>query len=317
MLALILRRLLLAALTLLLVSIIVFISVEALPGDMAEAYLGRDATPESLAVLREEFGLNRPALTRYFEWFGDALRGDLGDSLVRRKPINELIGNRLRNTIVLAAASSAIGIPLAIFLGVFTGLMRDKWPDITISTIAIAGMTLPEFVTGTILIFVFAVQLKWFPAITTVATDAPVSELIPNIWLPIITLTVVMVAHILRLVRTSMIDVMISDYVSMARLKGVPAWRIVFRHALPNAMLPTINIVALTIAWLLGGVVIIESVFNFPGIGTLMINGISDRDLQLVQGIAIILAAIYVFVNLLADIATLLLNPRLRTAMAH
>ena len=317
MLRLIIRRLVLAALTLVLVSIIVFLAVEALPGDMATAYLGRDATEESLALLREEFGLNRSMLTRYFDWFGGALQGDLGDSLVRRKPISELIGNRLRNTLVLATISSVVGIPLAILLGVFTGLMRDKWPDITVSTIAIAGMTLPEFVTGTILIYIFAIRLKWYDAVITVASDASISELIPNIRLPIITLTIVMVAHILRLVRTSMIDVMISDYVNMARLKGVPAWRIVFRHALPNAMLPTINIVALTIAWLLGGVVIIESVFNFPGIGTLMINGISDRDLFLVQGIAIILATIYIFVNLAADIATLLLNPRLRTAMAH
>ena len=317
MLRLIARRLFLAFLTLILVSIIVFLSVEALPGDMATAYLGRDATPESLALLREEFGLNEPMLTRYLEWFGGAITGDLGQSLVRRESVNEIIGFRLRNTIVLAVASSIVGVPLAIFLGVFTGLVRDRWPDLTISTIAIAGMTLPEFVTGTILVFIFAINLKWFPAITAVSTDAPISELLPNIVLPIITLTLVMVAHILRLVRTSMIDVMISDYVNMARLKGVPAWRIVFRHALPNAMLPTINIVALTIAWLLGGVVIIESVFNYPGIGTLMINGISDRDLALVQGIAIILAAIYILVNLAADLMTLVLNPRLRTTMAH
>ncbi|MGB1252462.1 MAG: ABC transporter permease [Candidatus Promineifilaceae bacterium] len=317
MLRLIIRRLVLATLTLVLVSIIVFLAVEALPGDMATAYLGRDATEESLALLRDEFGLNRSMATRYFDWFSGALQGDLGDSLVRRKPIGELIGNRLRNTLVLATISSFVGIPLAILLGVFTGLMRDKWPDITVSTIAIAGMTLPEFVTGTILIYIFAIKLKWYDAVITIASDASIGELIPNIRLPILTLTIVMVAHILRLVRTSMIDVMISDYVNMARLKGVPAWRIVFYHALPNAMLPTINIVALTIAWLLGGVVIIESVFNFPGIGTLMINGIFDRDLFLVQGIAIILATIYVLVNLAADIATLLLNPRLRTAMAH
>ena len=317
MLRLIARRLFLAAVTLLIVSVVVFLLIEALPGDMATAYLGRDATPESLKTLREEFGLNRSAAVRYVDWFGSALTGDLGESLVRRKSINELIGLRLRNTLVLAVTSSLVGIPLAISLGVFTGLVRDKMPDIVISTVAIFGMTLPEFVTGTILIFVFAIRLKWFKAIMTVPTDAPISELLPNIVLPIVTLTVVMVAHILRLVRTSMIDVMISDYVTMARLKGVPSWRIVLYHALPNAMLPTINIVALTIAWLLGGVVIIEAVFNYPGIGTLMLNGISDRDLALVQGIAIILAAIYVFVNLFADIATLLLNPRLRTAITR
>lgn len=312
---LIIKRLFLAFLTLILVSIIVFLAVEALPGDMATAYLGREATPENLKLMREEFGLNRPAFTRYIEWFTGALQGDLGDSIVRRKPIVELIGFRLRNTLVLAAAASAIGIPLSIFLGVFTGLYRDKMPDVVVSTIAIFAMTLPEFVTGTILVFVFAIKLRWFPPLATLPTGAPIMEILPNIALPIITLTLVMVAHILRLVRTSMIDVMISDYVNMARLKGVPAWRIVWKHALPNAMLPTINIVALTIAWLLGGVVIIEAVFNYPGIGTLMLNGISDRDLFLVQGIGIILAAIYVFVNLLADIATIMLNPRMRTSL--
>lgn len=317
MVALIIRRLLFALITLVLVSLIVFVAVEALPGDMAEAYLGRDATPESLAALRDEFDLNRPSYQRYISWLGGVVQGDLGDSLVRRSPITDVIGNRLRNTIVLAIAASIVGIPISILLGVFAGLTRDKWPDVVMSTIAIFGMTLPEFVTGTILIFIFAIRLNWFPAITAIPTDAPVSELLPNITLPVLTLTAVMVAHILRLVRTSMIDVMISDYVQMARLKGVPAWRIVFRHALPNAMLPTINIVALTIAWLLGGVVIIESVFNYPGIGTLMINAISDRDLALVQAIALILAAVYVFVNMIADLLTLLLNPRLRTARGH
>lgn len=315
MFGLILRRLILAALTLVLVSIIIFIAVEALPGDMATAYLGREATVENLRIMREEFGLNRPAVTRYFDWFGGAIQGDLGDSIVRRKPISELIGFRLRNTLVLAGAASALGIPLAIFLGVFTGLYRDKMPDVIVSTLAIFAMTVPEFVTGTVLIYVFAIKLKMFPALAIMPTGAPIMEVLPNITLPILTLTLVMVAHILRLVRTSMIDVMISDYVNMARLKGVPAWQIVWKHALPNAMLPTVNIVALTIAWLLGGVVIIEAVFNYPGIGTLMLNGISDRDLALVQGIGMILAAIYIFINLAADIATLLLNPRLRTSI--
>ena len=318
MLSLISRRILLALLTLFIVSLIVFISVEALPGDMATAYLGRDATPESLAILREEFGLNDPAYQRYFRWLGNIVQGEFGDSLVRDKPVSEIIGNRLRNTVVMAITASVIGIPLAIFLGVFAALTRDRWPDIVVSTISIFGMTLPEFVTGTILVYIFAIRLKWFKGIATMPSDAPIdAEFFQIIILPVITLTLVMVAHILRLVRTSMIDVMISDYVQMARLKGVPAWRIVFRHALPNAMLPTINIVALTIAWLLGGVIIIEQVFNFPGIGNLMINGISDRDLALVQAIAIILAGTYVGINLIADLLSLVLNPRLRTARGH
>lgn len=317
MIILIARRFVLAMVTLFIISLVVFIGVEALPGDTATAYLGQTATPESLKALREEFGLNAPAYERYFGWLGGFLSGDLGISMARRKPIAEMLGYRFRNTVVLAVAASIAGIPLAIMLGVFAGLTRDKWPDVLISFVAIVGMTLPGFVTATVLIFVFAIRLKLFPAITLVATDAPVSELLPNMVLPIITLTFIMVAHILRLVRTSMVDVMLSDYVQMARLKGVPAMQIVFQHALPNAMLPTINIVALTIAWLIGGVAIIETVFNYPGIGKLMVNAITDRDLPLVQSIAIILAAVVIFVNLVADLLTLILNPRLRTARGH
>jgi peptide/nickel transport system permease protein len=202
-------------------------------------------------------------------------------------------------------------------LGIVAGLTRDKWPDVAVSTVSIFGMTLPGFVTATVLIFVFAIRLEWFPAITLVPTNAPISVLLPNIVLPIITLTIIMVAHILRLVRTNMIDVMNSDYVQMAQLKGVPSRRIVFGHALPNAMLPTINIVALTIIWLLGGVAIIETVFNYPGIGRLLVNAIGDRDLVLVQGIALILAVVVIAINLVADLLTLVLNPRLRTARGH
>jgi peptide/nickel transport system permease protein len=307
----------LAAVTLFIISLIIFVGVEALPGDTATAYLGQSATPESLAALRERFGLNAPAHERYLNWLGDALRGDLGESYARRKPVSEIIGYRFRNTIVLSVAATLVGVPLAIVLGIVAGLTRDKWPDVAVSTVSIFGMTLPGFVTATVLIFVFAIRLEWFPAITLVPTNAPISVLLPNIVLPIITLTIIMVAHILRLVRTNMIDVMNSDYVQMAQLKGVPSRRIVFGHALPNAMLPTINIVALTIIWLLGGVAIIETVFNYPGIGRLLVNAIGDRDLVLVQGIALILAVVVIAINLVADLLTLVLNPRLRTARGH
>lgn len=311
------RRIFLAFVTLFLISLIVFMGVEALPGDTATAYLGQSATPESLAALREEFGLNAPVHERYLAWLGGFLQGDLGDSLSKKKPVTELIGNRFRNTVVLASAAALVGIPLAIVLGVIAGLTRDKWPDVFVSTTSIVGMTLPGFVTATVLIYFFAIRLEWFPAITLVPTDVPVVELLPNIVLPIITLTLIMVAHILRLVRTNMIDVLTSDYVQMAKLKGVPHWSIVFKHALPNAMLPTINVVALTLAWLLGGVAIIETVFNYPGIGQLMITAITDRDFALVQGIAIILAVIYIILNLIADVLSMILNPKLRTARGH
>jgi peptide/nickel transport system permease protein len=314
---LIMRRLGLAVLTIFIISLIVFFGVEALPGDAATAYLGQLATDESLKALREEFGLNTPPLQRYVNWLGDLVKGDLGESLSRKKPVTELIGNRFRNTAVLAAAATIFAVPIAIVLGVIAGLTRDRWPDISVSLIAIISMTLPGFVIATVLIYIFAIRLDWFPAVTLIPSDAPVSQLLPNIVLPILTLTFVMVAHILRLVRTNMIDVMVSDYVQMARLKGVPTIKIVFQHALPNAMLPTINIIALTIAWLIGGVAIVETIFNYPGIGSLMIHGITDKDLPLIQGIAIILSAIFIVINLIADLLSLFLNPRLRSERGH
>lgn len=317
MIMLVIRRLLLSLLTLFIISLIVYVGVEALPGDSATGYLGQWATPESLAALREEFGLNDPIHVRYLNWLGDIFRGDLGVSMVKRKPVIELIGNRFRNTVVLTITSALVGIPLAIILGVIAGLMRDKLPDVIISTTSIVAMTLPGFVTATVLIYIFAIRLEWFPAITLVPSDVSVIELFDTMLLPIITLTMIMVAHILRLVRTNMIDVMVSDYVQMARLKGVPTRQIVFKHALPNAMLPTINIVALTLAWLVGGVAIIETVFNFPGIGKLLIDAITDRDFALVQGIAMILSGIYIALNLTADLLSLVLNPKLRTARGH
>jgi peptide/nickel transport system permease protein len=317
MITLIARRFALALVTIFIISFIVFFGVEALPGDAATAYLGQFATPESLNALREKFGLNAPPLVRYVNWLGDLVKGDLGDSLSRKESVAELIGNRFRNTVVLSIAATLFAVPIAILLGVIAGLTRDKWPDIFISLVAIIGMTLPGFVNATVLVYFFAIKLNWFPAVTLIASDAPVSKLLPNIVLPIITLTFIMVAHILRLVRTNMIDVMMSEYVQMARLKGVSAIRIVFSHALPSAMLPTINIVALTIGWLVGGVAIVEAVFNYPGIGTLMLRAISDKDFPLIQAIAIILSSIFIGINLVADLLTLMLNPRLRTARGH
>lgn len=310
---LIIRRVFLGLLTLLLVSGIVFITVEALPGDPCTAYLGRMAQGQRLENCRQDFGLDRPALTRYLNWTIDALQGDFGVSLKRQKPISSIVIPRLRNTLLLGLAASVIGIPIAILLGIIAGLWRDRPVDLWISSTAIFAMTIPEFVTATLLILIFSIWLGWFPGIVLTSPDAPLFEFLSDILLPIIVLALVMTAHILRMVRTSVIDVMSSDYIEMARLKGVPYWRMVFRHVLPNALLPTINLVALTIAWLLGGVVVIEVVFNYPGLGRLMIDAISDRDLAMVQAIALILAGIYVTLNFIADLATLFANPRLRT----
>ena len=310
---LIIRRLALGLLTLVLVSGIVFVAVEALPGDACTAYLGRMAQGKRLENCRRDFGLERPALTRYVEWTAAAVQGDLGISLKRNKPISGIIGPRLRNTLVLGLAATMIGVPIAVLLGIIAGLWRDRPVDLWVSTTAILAMTIPEFVSATMLILIFSIWLGWLPGIVTTPPNAPLFEFLSDIIQPIVTLALVMTAHILRMVRTSVIDVMASDYIQMARLKGVPYWRMVFRHVLPNALLPTINLVALTIAWLLGGVVVIEVVFNYPGLGRLTINAIADRDLAMVQAIALILATIYVGLNLFADLLTLVVNPRLRT----
>ena len=287
--------------------------MEALPGDACTAYLGRMAKGTRLENCRRDFQIERPALTRYAEWTLGALQGDLGISLKRNKPISGIVGIRLRNTLVLGLSATLIGVPIAIFLGIIAGLWRDRPPDLWVSGIAIFAMTIPEFVSATLLILVFSVWLGWFPGIVTTPPNAPLIEFLSDIILPIVALALVMTAHILRMVRTSVIDVLESDYIQMARLKGVPYWRMVFRHVLPNALLPTINLVALTIAWLLGGVVVIEVVFNYPGLGRLTIDAISDRDLALVQAIALLLATVYVGLNLFADLLTLIVNPRLRT----
>ena len=313
MLRMLLRRCVLGAVTVAIVSAIIFLGVELLPGDACTAFLERDAKGQMLENCRKDFGLDRPALTRYFEWAGNALQGDLGMSASGRKSIAELVGHRMKNSLLLAAVSLSVGVPMAIFLGVITGLWRDRLVDLFFSTAAILAMTIPEFVSATVLILIFSVWLGWLPGIVVTSASAPASEFFPEILLPVFVLAMVMMAHILRMVRSSVIEVMAGDYIQMATLKGVPYWRIVFSHALPNALLPAINVVALTIAWLLGGVVVIEVVVNYPGLGRMMIDAISDRDLPVVQAIALIVASVYGGVSLTADIHTMVANPRLRT----
>ncbi len=309
----VLRRLLLGLITVFLVSIIIFAGVEILPGDACTAFLEREAQGKLLENCRRDLDLNRPAVVRYLDWAAGAVVGDLGVSANGQESIAELVGNRMKNSLLLAFCALSVGVPLAIFLGVVTALWRDRAIDLFFSTAAIFAMTIPEFVSATVLILVFSAWLGWLPGIVLTSADAPAAEFFPEIILPVIVLSMVMTAHILRMVRTSVIDVLASDYVRMATLKGVPYWQIVFRHVLPNALLPAINVVALTIAWLLGGVVVIEVVFNYPGLGRMMIDSISDRDLPVVQAIALILATIYVSVNLTADLLTMIANPRLRT----
>ncbi len=280
MLLLVLKRILLGFITLFIVSLITFSGVEVLPGDACTTYLEREAYGAALEACYERLGLNTPAHERYISWAAGVLQGDVKDVLL---------------------------------LGIITALWRDKLPDIIISTITIFSMTIPEFISATLLILIVAIWLEWLPGIVIVPTGASISELLPNIILPVIAISMIMTAHMARMVRSSVIQVMASDYVQMAILKGVPYWTMVFKHVLPNALLPAINVVALTIAWLLGGVVVTEVVFNYPGLGRLVIESISNRDLPVVQALAIILASIYVSINLIADLMTLMLNPRLKS----
>ena len=313
MLILVLKRILLGLITLFIVSLITFVGVEVLPGDACTTYLEREAYGAALEACYKRLGLDIPAYERYVSWAIGVIQGDFGYSLSGEMKINDVLGPRVKNSLVLASASILIGIPIALLLGIITALWRDKMPDIIISTFTIFSMTIPEFISATLLILIVAIWLEWLPGIVIVPTGASVSELLPNIILPVIAISMIMTAHMARMVRSSVIQVMSSDYVQMAILKGVPYWKMVFKHVLPNALLPAINVVALTIAWLLGGVVVTEVVFNYPGLGRLVIESISNRDLPVVQALAIILASIYVIINLIADLLTLMLNPRLKS----
>jgi len=310
---LVIKRILLGLITLFIVSLITFVGVEVLPGDACTTYLERQAFGAALEACYERLGLNLPAYERYISWAIGVLQGDFGYSLSGEMKINEVLGPKVKNSMVLASASILIGIPVALLLGIITALWRDNLPDIIISTVTIFSMTIPEFISATLLILIVAIWLEWLPGIVIVPSEASISELLPNIILPVIAISMIMTAHMARMVRSSVIQVMASDYVQMAILKGVPYWKMVFKHVLPNALLPAINVVALTIAWLLGGVVVTEVVFNYPGLGRLVIESISNRDLPVVQALAIILASIYVSINLIADLMTLMLNPRLKS----
>lgn len=314
MLRLIIERVGLAALTLVIISGFVFASLELMPGDACTAALGRDAKNEALlASCRERLQLDRPASTRFLAWAARFATGDLGVSMQRNKPIAEIVSWRLRNTLVLAGVTASIGIPLAILLGVICGLNRDRPLDMVLSAIAIFAMTIPEFISAMLLILVFAIGLGWTSGVVLAGYKAPVLELVHASILPATTLTLILTAHILRMVRSSVIDVLQSDFVLMARLKGVPYRDVVWRHVVPNSLLPAVSVIGLTLAWLLGGVVIVESVFNYPGLGRLAVDAVKDRDLPLVQAIALLFGITYIVTNLLADLLSLALNPRLRT----
>ena len=312
---LVVRRLLLGVLTLFLVSLVVFAATEVLPGDAARAVLGREATPDRLQALRVQLHLDRPAATQYWLWLTGTLTGDLGNSLVNGQPVYRLVAPRVANSATLLLLVGLIGIPPSILIGILAALRRDRGFDAAISVAALAVAAVPEFVIGIGLIVVFAtVLLHWLPPVSLVPPGSSILADPKILVLPILTLVIVIFTYIFRMMRASMIEVMESDYVEMARLKGLSWRRLILLHALPNAIAPTVQVVALTFAYLAGGVVVVEYVFGFPGIGQGLVNAIVSRDIPMIQCVVLLLAAFYVGVNILADVIAVLVTPRLRTA---
>ncbi|MDO5743339.1 MAG: ABC transporter permease [Micrococcaceae bacterium] len=311
---LILRRLGSAILTIVLASLLVFLAVQALPGDVAQQILGRDATAESIAKMRAELGLDTPVLLRYVQWLFGAVQGDFGTSMVSGEPVGPTLLVHFRNTLLIAIPTVLIAVTLSILLGVFAGLRRNKWEDHSISLISLVAMSIPEFMMGALLVLAFAIGIPLFPAVVLDGPSATVAELLPSIWLPVIVLSLAMAAYVIRMTRTSTIDVMTSDFITTAQLKGLRESRVVLRHALPTAMLPTLNVVAINIAWMLGGVVVVENIFNYPGMGNLMLEAVFNRDLPIIEAVAVVSATVYVACNLAADLTAMLLDPRQRLA---
>ena len=308
----VLKRLGLGLLTLLVISVLIFGAVELLPGDIAQAVLGQGATEENLAAMREEMGLNRPAVVRYFEWLRGAVVGDFGSSLITKTPVAETIGPRLFDTLRLAVYAAVIAVPVAIILGVVVALLRNSLFDRVANVATLTSISSPEFFLGYILILYFAVKTNYFPAIARLDDDMTILEYLHRAFLPALTMVLVVVAHMMRMTRAAIINLLASPYIEMARLKGTPAWKVIVKHALPNAWAPIINVVALNLAYLITGVVLVEVVFVYPGIGQLLVDSVTKRDFPVVQACCLIFAATFILLNLAADIGAILTNPRLR-----
>jgi peptide/nickel transport system permease protein len=308
----IVRRLAFMALTLFIVSIVIFAVTEVLPGDAAQSILGTQATEESLQALRQRLNLDQPAYIRYVDWLVSAVQGDFGTSLRMNVPVFPLIMERLGNSLALAGLALFISVPLAIVLGVLAGLRRGKPEDHAITVGTLAGVSMPEFVVGVVLILIFSSMLSILPSSSLMEPHQNPFSNPAILVLPSVTLLAVTLAHTTRMTRASMISVMQTDYVRTAILKGLPWRRVVVRHALPNALLPTITIVAINIGWMIGGLIVVETVFSYPGLGRLIINAITNRDVPLMQGVALLVTFIYAFANLIADVLYTFLNPRIR-----
>ncbi len=316
---LIMRRLGIGLVTLWLVSILIFAATEILPGDVATVMLGQEATPASVAALRESLGLDKPAPVRYVEWLGDMAQGDLGMSLAGRgqaggggTTIEVLIGDRLKNTLVLAAIVGTISVPISVFLGLIAAMFPASPVDRAVTFTSLCLVAVPEFFIATGLVLILAVNLHWLPSIATMTNSDSFGDMMRSLAMPVMTLCFAMFAPLARMTRAAVLNVMASPYIEMAILKGVPRMRIILRHALSNAIGPVVNIIALNFAYLVSGVVVVETVFAFPGLAKLMVDGVQVRDMPLVQACGMIFCGTYVVLILMSDIVSIVSNPRLR-----
>ncbi|MFI8615435.1 ABC transporter permease [Acidovorax sp. NPDC077693] len=306
------KRLLLAILSLLAVSVIVFAITAVLPGDAAQEKLGQDATPDALAALRAQMGLDVPAPARYLRWLWGVVRGDLGQSATTQMPVGDLVASRLPNSLLLAAVTALFSVPIALALGIASAVWRGSWLDRIASNLSVAVVSVPEFLVATLAVLVFAVQLRWLPALSYVNDIESVGQLLRAFAMPVLSLCCVIVAMMMRMTRAAVIDQLQAPYIEMVRLKGASSLRMVMVHALPNAVGPIANAVALSLSYLLGGVIVIETIFNYPGIAKLMVDGVTQRDMPLVQTCAMIFCTGYLLLVTLADVCGIVANPRLR-----
>ena len=309
---LVLQRLGIGLLLLFAASALIFGLTEVLPGDAAQAILGQSATPESLANLRAEMGLDRPALTRYFEWLGGIVTFDMGNALTNKLPIADQIASRMGNTLFLAFWAALISVPLAILLGLIAVRYQNRWPDKVISGITLASISLPEFMIAYILVFFFAVKLFWAPSFAAINSDMTLLEQLHAISLPVAVLTLVVLAHMMRMTRAAILNVMQSAYIETAELKGLSTFTVIYRHAFPNAIAPIVTVVMINLAYLVVGVVVVEVVFAYPGMGQYLVDAVVKRDVPVVLACGVIFAAVYILLNMIADVVSILANPRLR-----
>ena len=306
------QRLALGLLLLFAASILIFVGTSILPGDVAQSILGQSATPEALANLRRELGMNDPAMTRYFAWLGGVLQGDLGTALTNGRDIAESLGGRLKNTLFLAFWAAAISVPLAIFLGLLAVRYKDRWPDKLISAVTLTTISIPEFMIGYVLIYWVAIKWRLFPSVAIINDSMSLGAKLNAIAIPVMVLTLVVLAHMMRMARAAILNVMQSAYIETAELKGLGMLKIIRKHAFPNAIAPIVNVVMLNLAYLVVGVVVVEVVFAYPGMGQYLVDHVSKRDVPVVQACGLIFAAVYIGLNLVADIVSILANPRLR-----